>query len=836
MVQKAIVCILIVCSFYPYRVSCASSIPDIQSVIQTPIEPPPNTVVNVVSVIVDRNGLVNVSLFYSANSLWTSERMVLIRGDNYNGTFLASIPGQAVDTRVSYYTYALDTFGHSTQSAIQNYTVTKDTKQPYINEMEIVEPSAPHITPWDTVQIRAQIIDGGSGVENATLLYGFSEPVNETVRRNFLAVPMELIDGDKHNGTYKGKIPPQQNNTIVWYYIDAFDSVGNKRVSGHGSYEVFLSTRSWLSVIVQIAKIDAKDLSATLNVFFFARLPSRFEQEFFVVNAYNARRDGSMANFDIFKINSSTAERFYYQDSLTWKVRLLGNPNCFPYDHYTLELTFEVYWSKIDDLQINSPFFNDYRLRFVWEDPKILNRGANYTSEYPEVFVDLELARNTDDRLPVVLPILALFFMLGATLFVDGKKHLRSRLTVYLTSFVFIVGFFYTIGSWVPLRFGFTIAELMAIALTLGTVALVVSSFISVSFSEHCCQVLIGTFADIVAVLAIFIFLLSVFKLRYTQAPLLLSISFEHSIAITIGVVYGLATRIYLNRKQLKIQLTQARKFAATKLEAEDFKLVAIVILVLIACIGVFLLPLEIRNTLKVRHAIFNPITYITASFVHDDLQGLGFNLLGFMLFAFFLYFINEKGGKQRFFYSLLMMLVVLPLLNYSLLYFFGTWKAAKFGCGLSLVDSGLIGFTVPSLIFFFKGRLEKFNSIQFFFSMLFLTFSLVILPYAATSFLLLLLVLCAIFGLSLGILEFRRMFAFISQSLKRRETFAESYIVILTLLFYIISILSLFPADIVLKGGAKDIVSHYIGLLFGIFPFSFYSLRAGVSRRLEKG
>jgi len=120
--------------FFPLLVSNASSVPNIHSVIQTPIEPPTNTVVNVVSVVVDRNGLINVSLFYSTNSSpWISALMVLIEGDNYNGTFLASIPGHAVGTHVSYYVYALDTFGYSTQSTIQDYTVTEDDKEPCDN-------------------------------------------------------------------------------------------------------------------------------------------------------------------------------------------------------------------------------------------------------------------------------------------------------------------------------------------------------------------------------------------------------------------------------------------------------------------------------------------------------------------------------------------------------------------------------------------------------------------------------------------------------------------------------------------------------------------------------
>lgn len=263
---------------------------------------------------------------------------------------------------------------------------------------------------------------------------------------------------------------------------------------------------------------------------------------------------------------------------------------------------------------------------------------------------------------------------------------------------------------------------------------------------------------------------------------------------------------------------------------AEDFKFIAIVSTVSIVCIGVFLLPLEIQNMLKVRHAIFNPLTYITASFVHDDLQHLGFNLFGFILFTFLLYSINKKVSKQKiFFYSLLMMFVVLPLLNYGLLFYSAIYKSIEFGHGLSLVGSSIIGFTVPSLILFFKGRLEKFNPMLFLLSMSLLTLCLIFLPYATSSSQLLLSVFCAILGFVFGMLEFRKIWRFVAESFKQRDRtrMIESYMVVVTLWFYFVSILSLFPPNIASQIGITDIISHYIGLLFGIVPFSVYSTRA---------
>ena len=525
-------------------VSGSSSIPDIQSVTQTPVEPPPNTVVNVVSVIVDRNGLENVSLFYSVNnSTWFSEIMLPIYGDNYNGTFLASIPPQLIGSYVSYYVYALDTFGYSTKSIAQNYTVTEDDTEPDIVEMWEDYPQIGTVTPWDRVRIRANITDFGTGVENVTLFYGFNEPYTETIQKQFLKVPMNFIGGDKFNGTYEGVIPSQENNTIVWYYVEAFDIANNKRASNYNRYNVRHNTRSYLEIDIRISEIDIKNLSAMLTVNFYAQLPSRYEHEFLRVQAINTESDS-----EFFKIQQYS--RFFYFSSVTWKVDLFGNPNFFPYDHYYLNLTFQIFWDTIvDEMSIGHVDFSNYRLNNIWNNPEILNSERNHASEDPEVFAYFIIARNSNNRLPVILPIFGVFFLLGATLSVGvTKEHFKNRLTVYLSSFVFIVGFFYTLGSWVPLRFGFTIAELLVVALTLGTVALVVSSFISAALSTHPRRVGISILTDVLAVLFIFSLLLFFFTIPYAGA-LLFSIPFPNWLFIVIGLMYGLLLRLGISLK-----------------------------------------------------------------------------------------------------------------------------------------------------------------------------------------------------------------------------------------------------------------------------------------------
>jgi hypothetical protein len=258
------------------------------------------------------------------------------------------------------------------------------------------------------------------------------------------------------------------------------------------------------------------------------------------------------------------------------------------------------------------------------------------------------------------------------------------------------------------------------------------------------------------------------------------------------------------------------------KLQKDDLQLTLIVGLVSITCIGVFLLPSEIRNILKVRHGVFNPIACITASFVHDNSLHLGTNLCAFLFTTLPLYLINKRINEQKYFLiSLLMMFLVLPLLNYGILFYLGIYKSIEYGFGLSLVCSGLVGFTIPSLTLYFKRKLEKFNSIFFLISMVLFTFSLISYPYKS-SFEFPLPVFCAILGSVSGILEIKRILNFLISSLKQSPF--ESILVIFTICFYLYSIINLFPSAIVLQGGIVDIISHYFGFLFGtvIFPFRY--------------
>jgi hypothetical protein len=267
----------------------------------------------------------------------------------------------------------------------------------------------------------------------------------------------------------------------------------------------------------------------------------------------------------------------------------------------------------------------------------------------------------------------------------------------------------------------------------------------------------------------------------------------------------------------------------SAKAELSDLVFIAFLVFVSALCVGVFLLPASSQNALKADRSVFNPITYVTASFVHGNVVHLGSDLSVFILFAILLYVINRSVHHQRFFFlSVLIIFTALPVIDYGTQWYYGIFKSVKTGFGLSLVDSGLIGLALPSLILFFKTRVEKFNSLIFFLSYFLSGLCLVALPYSRSSQFWLFLIVFAI-GLAVGNVEYRRIFDWLANlripTSERKKTFFSLCAVLFTMVLYFIFIIGLFPSSIIQQGAPTDIVSHFIGLLFGSLVFSFYAI-----------
>ena len=259
-----------------------------------------------------------------------------------------------------------------------------------------------------------------------------------------------------------------------------------------------------------------------------------------------------------------------------------------------------------------------------------------------------------------------------------------------------------------------------------------------------------------------------------------------------------------------------------------DIKPLFISILITIICTIVFLLPSGARNLLKSKNAIFNPFAYVTASFVHDAFGHLVLNLFAFVGAVFILYYLNKKANTSKFFLvSLPLIFIALPILTYSLMYHYGIYGQIEYSFGLSIVDSALIGFFVPSLILYLQNRIEKFNSLLFFTSMFFLTLSFVSFLYS----LYLQFAGSLIVGCLFGILDARRIGKFLNQQMGNSKNFLEVFVLTFSFFFYFFSIFGLFPLTVAVgEDSMIGIIPHLIGLLLGILLFSTYAIPKAIT------
>jgi hypothetical protein len=331
----------------------------------------------------------------------------------------------------------------------------------------------PPITPWDTVIIEAQVTDIESGVRNVTLLYGVGE---DPTSLTYTPVIMHLILGDCYNGTYEGEIPPQENGTLVWYYISVSDKAGNSYETYFMNYLVYFPN-SYLTISIGIEDINMNNLSANINIFVVGSLLSPFENQKLILHASNGFSE-SLVDFDVFIINMSATLRFWYQETIKWKVHLIGNPNDYPFDIYYLELNFTIWWGRIDRLEGNV-YYSNIRLLNAWQQPAWKNE--TYNEEYPQVIFYIPFIRSQYSTEPFLIITFLMCMLIGSTLIIPQEK-LEGRISIYLTIFVFIIGFFFQIKDSLPYHVGYTKAELILLYLVIINCVYLISSIITSRF------------------------------------------------------------------------------------------------------------------------------------------------------------------------------------------------------------------------------------------------------------------------------------------------------------------------------------------------------------------
>jgi len=211
--------------------------PVIVSVLRQPEKPSYNETVTVLASVTDaKSGVKDVVLSFSG-STWKNETMTL-----KNELYRATIPAFRFNTPVKYRVYASDNVGNwATPSSIYSYVVT-DQYPPVIGSPSW-SPEKPVANEEITINVTVTEPLYSSGVENVTLWY-----VNTTMTV-WLSVPMTFRDPN-----WTATIT-NQSDTVVTFYIEAFDKAGNKAETEEQEFTVAAPAGiplAWILLIILI--------------------------------------------------------------------------------------------------------------------------------------------------------------------------------------------------------------------------------------------------------------------------------------------------------------------------------------------------------------------------------------------------------------------------------------------------------------------------------------------------------------------------------------------------------------------------------------------------------
>ena len=188
--------------------------------------------VSVIAQISNRTSTLHFALLsYKIGSApWINTTMTL-----ENGSYTATIPPQPYGSLVSYKVYVSDLIGDFDVSKLYFYTVG-DFVSPIISNIHDI--SRYHL-PDELVKISANVDepDVASGVKNVTLWY--------RTEKDWIATNMIM-----QNGVWKAFIPGQNESVSVSFFIETFDTAGNKATTSVFDYAIFSPNYSPIIVLM----------------------------------------------------------------------------------------------------------------------------------------------------------------------------------------------------------------------------------------------------------------------------------------------------------------------------------------------------------------------------------------------------------------------------------------------------------------------------------------------------------------------------------------------------------------------------------------------------------
>ncbi len=246
-----------------------------------------------------------------------------------------------------------------------------------------------------------------------------------------------------------------------------------------------------------------------------------------------------------------------------------------------------------------------------------------------------------------------------------------------------------------------------------------------------------------------------------------------------------------------------------------------IIILPTLLCILVFFLPNYVQNLLTLNLAQLNVWSWFTSSFVHFGFQHIFMNLLLYLFFTLFAYFIIPDNERKKFYILIILLIIIVPLITFTLisyLRYIGKFpESLIFQKGFSAISSsslGILGISISKKLFHIFNKLKERK--YFFYRLSGFTFfpAIFIMTWPLSA---LLGIIILIFWILLTIeitLEISKQYN-IHRTIKTLEK-KEKLILIPCLFMFLFGASFLIPVNPLINGAVTNSLAHLTGFVVG--------------------
>jgi hypothetical protein len=414
--------------------------PPVVSAVNTPLEPPPGYEVNVTATVNSYPRTIsNVYVRYWSSNATTNQTvsMVFVEGNATYGIFFARLPSYPEMTRVTYSVVAIDTSGFQGQSDLHTFTVKADRTPPsfaIIYSFRGYQDSP--LTPWTQVEVKYDVIDSGSGVNQVVVRFSNASDPNHSLS---LSSALHLTQGDRYNGNWSGLIPKMNVNGTVYYSTTATDFYGNMITSDLDHYPVYaLSEVAYANVQVVATDLNLQSRALRTYVFLTGYYPSKDVPEALYVNIRTTSPSYGQA---ILRLNRVSG--FYYEGSMT--INSTIQPGLYPFDSYQLELMIQINAPGLQPRNVTVDYLQTFPFATQFDQLVQKNGTDVEVAQYGEVQIlsHVLLTRKSSLIDPLMSFIYAVFFIIGSVEWLE-TEDLKRRLEIFLGLFTFLVVLFFT--------------------------------------------------------------------------------------------------------------------------------------------------------------------------------------------------------------------------------------------------------------------------------------------------------------------------------------------------------------------------------------------------------